>query len=36
MGGGINTEISGLAQVCHLSLVEAVLALLDALSEGER
>ena len=28
VGGGINTPISGLAQMCHLSLVEAMLTLL--------
>ena len=36
MGGGINTAISGLTQMSHLSLIEAMLALLVALSEGER
>ena len=36
MSGGINTAISGLAEMSHLSPIEALLALLDALSEGER
>ena len=36
MGCGINTAISGLAEMSHLSPIESLLALLDALSEGER
>jgi len=36
MGGGINTAISGLAKMSHLSPIEALLALLCALREGER
>ena len=36
VGGGINTAISGLAEMSHLSPIEAFLALLNALSEGER
>ena len=36
MGGCINTAISGLAEMSHLSIIEAQLALLNALCEGER
>ena len=36
MGGGVNTAISGLAEMSHLSPIEALLALLYALCEGER
>ena len=36
VGGGINTAISGLAEMSHLSPIEALLALLNALCEGER
>jgi hypothetical protein len=36
MGSGINTAISSLAEMSHLSLIEALLALLNTLREGER
>ena len=36
VGGGINTAISVLAEMSHLSPIEALLALLNALCEGER
>ena len=36
VGGGINTAISGLAEMSHLSPIETLLALLNALSKGER
>ena len=36
VGSGINTAISGLAEMSHLSPIEALLALLNALCEGER
>ena len=36
VGGGINTAISALAEMSHLSPIKALLALLNALCEGER
>ena len=36
MGGGIDAAISGMAQMRHLNFTEAKLALLNALSKGER
>jgi len=36
VGGGVNTAISGLAEMSHLSPIEALLALLNSLCEGER
>ena len=36
VGGGINSAISVLAEMSHLSPIEALLALLNALCEGER
>ena len=36
VGGGIDTAISVLAEMSHLSPIEALLALLNALCEGER
>ena len=36
MGGGVDTAVGRLAEMRHLSPIEALLALLNALCEGER